>query len=179
MHMEWLDTVRYAALPTLAVALVFEGVRRLTVRAHRRKAVASLVLGLVLFCLHAAFGYYAHYLQRKVLRLAPGSVTVPELAETWGEDYSPDIRIRNSLLIAKAAYSEYGRLQKHFVEGGRWVLYAPTQEELTDREEMIKQVTAVQYYEQTTEWLPLRWGLIALFSALFGFAAGRVRESAN
>lgn len=158
---------------TFAIVCIFEGVRRICAIGPSKGAVLSLAFGL-LYCVgYAGFSFRANKFQHEASTLLQKEVAVPELPKNWGGNILPKQKSEFSLGLARAAFSESGKLRFYFDESGRRLLYAPSQVDLDQREKKIAQLAQLQYAMEESSNTPASWLLVALAAALFGFGWAR------
>jgi hypothetical protein len=164
----WLNFVLDTAVAVIALVSLFEGTRQLALYGTRRAPIFMVAAGAVLCIAYGAFHYWKH---TGLIQIAqPLKHLTEDLPNGWGADLKPEIRESNSLALAKVAFYESGALRFYFGASGERKLFAPSQEDLKQRELRVKTYTLLveaikQNYGQA--WI---WWVSGLIAALLGFA---------
>src|SRR5690348_2468691 len=102
---QWGEFILDVVLSVFALLATFEGTRRIAGHGSKRNAAFLLGAGLVLCALK---GGVATYTATQAGSLADQGRPVPELAQDWGAELSPQEREKSSLAYASVAFTSTG-----------------------------------------------------------------------
>ncbi|MDP9122988.1 MAG: hypothetical protein M3N82_00005 [Pseudomonadota bacterium] len=145
----------------------------LMVRGGSKKEVAlALGTGLVL-----TFGAVFVEVQSTSLRIKFSSFLhyqnpVHELPPGWGQNFSPEQR-KLSIFLARAAFNDHGRLIQYMQGDGMLVTFAPTEEDIRCRGEVIAAKAGFDAVNAFLPSYPIRWLSMSLTAFALGAVLGR------
>ena len=99
-------------------------------------------------------------------------IPVRELPPGWGKDLSPERR-EQSIFLARAAFSEHGRLIQYMRGDGSLVTFAPNEEEIRLRDGMIAAKAEFNAVNERMPIYPFRWLAMLVTAMALGFILGR------
>lgn len=127
------DLLSDAAVFTLALLALFEGVRRVASRQTTRATIALVVVGLLGCALRIGLSFVMANAAGDVAE-AHGRLTVSELRPDWGADLSPADREKNSRAYAATAFKDKGLRLEYFTQAGERKRFEPTDNEMRERD---------------------------------------------
>ncbi len=180
-----MSTLNYAPLEALLYALAvscqFYGALCFAEGRLTARAILLLVAGLLLT---AAFASIEYRLLPSVLEVSDAiKIKFPfkELPSNWGEGLSPDQRAF-SIVLARGAYENDGKLIEYVERDGRRVRFAPTETDIENRARKLAIDMTLDTRRDLLSAAWRRWITSTLATLLFGFVvgrAGRVSKSAG
>jgi hypothetical protein len=164
----FLELVHGVAVATVAVIILFEGVRRLRQKDFSRGAVVMMLIGSGYLLIQGYYAYRMNSLAHEISAPRPSYVEILNLADDWGANLPAAQRTRTSLEFAKASYLENGRLRYFFDPSGKRILHSPSQAEIVERESRVALQSKYEAAIELSDDSALRWLLIAVTAALTG-----------
>ncbi len=154
-----------------AVIVIFEGSRRLA-RGERGRRVIGWVAGGAIWCI--VNGVVAFHISSTMesLGIDPNR-PVSELRDDWSNKLSPDDREKSSSSYASSIYFSSGTIVSHFDRSGNRQRFAPTQEQIRERESHValkQQMAQLSLDAYSRGW---RWFLSAVLAVLIGWGTWR------
>jgi hypothetical protein len=172
MANEWGFIAIVACLLPVAVIHTFDGIRRVATGGFTKAPTASLAYGILIFLALGALAWGQYYIATLKIEILESKLT-PKLATAPTHNLSPQQRIEFDRLRAKFAYQESGELLP-FQDGlGMSVLYAPSQEEILNREQLVAGTAQVELLARERLGDAAKISLAALISALLGWHFSR------
>ena len=168
---DWLDFAFMTAATTSAVVAIFEGMRRLS-QWGRNRFGATLVICGALWCLGGVAILIYVSSTSKSLK-ATQNLTSNELPKDWGSKLSPEVRERDSLILASTIYLSSGTLIQYFDLSGARKIFSPSQQQLREREGAVVTFERIDALARNTWDLAFRLGIAALTAGVLGWWAGR------
>jgi len=167
----WVDFALNVIGGATAFLCLFDGTRRLCAFGVHRKAVLMTVLAAGVCALYGAFAYWK-YADQKTTSLSmnqrkPASTQLPA---NWGRGFSPEKKEVLSLARARHSFMESGKLGTYIDGGGETRTFAPTQEDLTQRERIVAYYSRAAYAARGSLAEALLWLILGMVAILFGFA---------
>ena len=95
-----------------------------------------------------------------------------EVPAGWGKDMSPEQRAR-SIILARLAFTDHGKLIEYVEESGNRVRFAPTEEDIRSRDTFL--IMAAKF-DETLSWaemLKFHWITISVTALVLGCYCGR------
>lgn len=169
--------ILFQGLWVLVTVGLFDGVRRIVTSGASRRTiyqVAACALASIAMC---SFYLWAHIQEESIIKFLDKNI-YSELPNGWAPNLTIEARAKASYSYASTAFMGAGVLLKHSDSLGNWVLFQPTPEDISQREEAI--VVRVRLEEQSQSFwgLALGWAMSAVLASFFGYFSGR-REVRN
>lgn len=131
-----------------------------------------------IFCvLWGGFEYWKHHVLSGVVDTLRQTVSMRELPTDWSKSVSPEIREAVSLAHARMAFLKSGTLTPYVDASGGHKLYAPTQDEIKQREETLVTTAKLELSMRDGYMGALVWWLWAILAVLFGIGFSRDERS--
>jgi hypothetical protein len=173
-----LDTTLNAFGLVTAIVCLYDGTQRIRRAGISKRAAACAAIGVIYFVMYAAYSFWSIKFVNETVAMLSKGVTIPQITEDWGKNFSRQERFENSYLIAKMAYYDHGQLRHYFDQAGTKVLFAPSEDQIREREKNVAVLAKLSYLAELNSNTTLHWVIIALATALFGVIEGR-RKSSN
>ena len=169
MFEDWLSFVARIAGGVFASYCLLEGGRRLRLSNVRRTALAMVAFGAIYFALFGALAHWSHQLLSAPIDTTSQDRFSSELPLDWGKELSPEKREVSSRNYARIAYLRHGKLINYFERSGTARPFAPSQDDIRERETTVASDAKLQAMADATSrasiylWL---WGLMCLLIGL-------------
>jgi len=179
MFEDWFSYVGKIVGGVFASYCLLEGGRRLRVSNMHRTALAMVAFGALYFALFGALAQWSHKLLSEPVDVTSKGRFTSELPQDWGKDMSPEKREASSLSYARIVYLRHGKLVNYFERSGTARPFAPSQDDLRQREATVASDAKLQTMADATSgasvyfWL---WGFLCL---LFGLVLVDPKTPAN
>ena len=162
-----------ALVYALAVCCLFYAALRFGQGRFTRKVAHFALFGLSITALFATIEYRLVPSMSEVSKLIEWKLPLRELSPKWGESMPPDQRAM-SIIFAKQAYTDYGKLIEYVDKSGSRVHFSPTEEDIENRAQTIARTSELDTRNEllSTSWR--RWLTTTIAVLLFGFVVGRV-----
>jgi hypothetical protein len=168
----WFHFISQCAALPLASLAVFVGVRRLALRRTAWKAAALLVCGMIYLCGYGGVLFMGASSLGSALKDVDDHHW-PAIPESTLAQLTPEDREFKTRLHARMEFEDAGTLITYINASGQRVLYAPTEEQIRQRE-FIK-VSAAQVRVQLENLRTQGWALvIAAITALLAGVYARI-----
>jgi hypothetical protein len=165
----WVNLAFESFAMMAALIAIFEGTRRLACDGTTRKRILAVMAGLIWCALLSAFQFYISTADS--LKMKPLDAT--ELHADWGKALSPTQREESSRMRASAIYSSTGILVDYIAASTERKKYAPTQDELKQREATVIVNQQLDTMSQGAYANGFHLILFPLFALVVGWAVGR------
>jgi len=171
----WLDFAVTTAGGAAAFVCLFEGVRRWRAFGAHRTAVVMTVLGGIFCGAQSGVAYWKHGVMKEMAPTLHRNMFAGELPDDWAQNLEPAKRESSSLAMAKMTFVDTGRFRSYFDKSGQRRSYAPTEEDIRQREFAV--VTMARFDDAIRNNLhdALIWLIWALVAASFGFGIAKDR----
>jgi hypothetical protein len=166
----WFDFALSVIGGATAFLCLFDGTRRLFAFGVHRKAVLMTVLAAGICVLYGAFAYWKYSDLKTTLGISQRKPASTQLAANFGKGLSPERKEVRSLARARQTFIEFGTLGTYVDRGGKTRTFAPTGEDLLQRERVVVYYSRVEYAARSSLAEALLWVITALVAVLFGFA---------
>lgn len=172
-----IETVMKAVSLVAAIVFLYSGVRRLRKYGISKEAATYAAVGFLYLSMHAGYGMWsARFVNETVTTLSKGTA-VPQLADDWGKDISQQERFEKSQFLARMAYTDHGEIRHYFNQEGVKVLFAPSREELNEREGRVADLAKLSFLADLNANNALQWVVIMVAAVLFGLGTARSKSS--
>jgi hypothetical protein len=152
-----------------ALCFVFYGAYLMVRGGSKREAALALGTGLVLTFGAAFAEAQTMSLRTKLSSFLHQQMPVRELPRGWGQNLSPEQR-KQSIFLARAAFNDHGRLIQYMQGDGTLITFAPTEEDIRTRDEVIAAKAAFDAVNAFLPSYPIRW----LSMSFTAFALGAI-----
>ncbi len=153
------------------LCFVFCGAYLLVGGGSKKEVALALGTGLVL-TLRAVFVEVETTSIRTRVASSLQAMPLRELPPGWGLNFSPEQRER-SILLARAAFSDHGRMIQYMRGDGTLVTFAPTEDDIKQRDELIVLKAQFDALGALLPPYPIRWLSMSLTAFALGAILGR------
>jgi hypothetical protein len=135
----WLDYLSNIAMGVIALLLLFESCRRLTLHGVRKGSLLMLVGGLAISSATGGIAYFQHRMSSEAVEVLKRPVISKHLPlpDDWGAACCKDTREDQSRKLVQTAFVETGQIHTYIDSSGRRIVYAPTQKDIKEREQRV------------------------------------------
>ena len=165
-----------ALVYAVAVSCQFYGGLSFGRRRFGRRAVALLAVGLAITSLFAFTEYRLLPSMLQFSAVLKEKLPLRELPPKWGENLSPDQRAA-SILFAKGAYVDHGKLIEYVDREGKRVRFAPSEEDIEERARKLARDVTLDTRNDLISLAWRRWLTTTIAVLLFGFLVGRTEHA--
>ncbi len=164
-----------ALIYALAVCCLFYGALRFGQKRFTRKVAFLALVGVTITAFFAFAEYRLVPSMLEASKLIEWKLPLRELPEKWGENMPPDQRAL-SIIFAKQAYTDYGKLIEYVDKSGSRVRFSPTEKDVENRAQAIAVTSVLDTRNEllSTSWR--RWLTTTMATLLFGFVIGRTER---
>ena len=166
----WVDFTLNVIGGATAFLCLFDGTRRLGAYGVHRKAVLMTVLAAGICALYSAFAYWKYSDLKTTLSVSQRKPATTQLPASWGRGLSPERKEAMGLSRARRAFVESGTLGSYLNRSGETKSFAPTQEDLSQRERVVAYYSRAEYGARSSLAEALLWLIMGVVAILFGFA---------
>lgn len=167
----WVDFALNVVGGATAFLGLFDGTRRLFAFGVHRKAVLMTILAASICALYGSFAYWKSVdLKTTSLGMNQRMSASTQLPANWGRGLSPEKKEVLSLARARHSFMESGSLGSYIDRRGVTRTFAPTQEDLMQRERVVAYYSRAEYAARSSLAEAVLWLIIGLVAVLFGFA---------
>lgn len=171
-----IETVIKAVSLVAAIVCLYSGVRRLRKYGLSKEAATYAAVGFLYLSMCAGYSMWsARFVNEAVTTLSKGTA-VPQLADD-GKDLSQQERFEKSHFLARMAYTDHGEIRHYFNQEGVKVLFAPSREELNEREGRVADLAKLSTLAELNANNALQWVVIMVAALLFGLGTVRSKSS--
>lgn len=154
------------------LSVLFCGAYSLVRGAPKMQAALVLGTGVIL-----GFAAIAHEVQTASVRAKAAAVVhmplkLQELPPGWGQNLTPEHRA-DSIFLARAFFAEQGRLVQYMKGDGVLITFAPTEEDIRRRDEVMVAKARFDAINAMSPPYPIRWLVLMLTALVLGLILGR------
>jgi hypothetical protein len=164
-----------ALVYALAVCCLFYGALCAGQRRFSRKAVLLALFGVTVTAFYAFIEYRLLPSMLEASKLVEWKLPLRELPPKWGESLSSEQRAFPAIL-ARQAYTDYGKLIEYVDRSGNRVRFLPTDEDIQNRAETIARTDELDTRNELLSTAWRRWLTTTIAILLLGFLIGRTES---
>jgi hypothetical protein len=175
MITDWLNFILSAFSILASYIFIFEGARLIAVNGATRKAVATILFGIITSVPWALINYDKYLTVTNILARmeSSGELKVPSPQELMSTSISPEQREKISFAMARQEYYYQGKLTNYINRNNESKIYSPLQKEIEEREEILIQNTQLRFKANARRQDAILISFWILFFAIFGYVSGR------
>ena len=179
---EYFFAVGSDALTTFgAIALLYEGTRRMSSQGFSRGAAVIAAIGAII-CITLGGVQFMKY---RLVRSSIETLSLPTIPESipspseWSKSLTPIQREAVGREIAGANYYQSGTLSTYLDRGDQTVTFSPTQKEVEAREERVAGLATLKELAANRFGDSIRWVVWISLAVLYGLSIGRSSRNAR
>lgn len=165
----WVDFTLNVIAGAAAFLCLFDGTRRLGAYGMHPKAVLMTVLAAGICALYGAFAYSKYSDLKTTLSISQRQPASTQLPANSGRGLSPEKKEVLSIARARGAFIQSGTLGNYLDRSGETRSFAPTQEDLLQRERFLAYYSRAEYGARSSLAEALLWLILGVVAVLFGF----------
>lgn len=154
------------------LSFLFCGAYMLVRGAPRGQVALALGTELVLGIAAIAAEVHTASVRAKVATYLHTPLTIHELPPGWGQNLTPEHRA-DSIFLARAFFAEQGRLVQYMKGDGVLITFAPTEEDIRKRDEVLAAKAGFFAVDALSPAYPVRWSSLTLTALALGLILGR------
>ena len=164
-----------AAIWALALVGVFNGMRRLACRKHKRDGLTEFSVSMILAAglAVASFIQYQNVLDLKVASKIPSASEL--LDDEIRASLNPHDDVHRAMTFANArhAFQYSGEIREHLTYDGTWIEYCPTEEKIRKRDDLVSLQTYLELVTEDLRIAVVYWVVPVFVAFLLGLLTGR------
>ena len=177
----WLDYLSNIAMGVVALLLLFESCRRLTLDGVRKGSLLMLVGGLAISSATGGIAYFQYRISHDAIEVLKRPVISKHLPlpDDWGAACCKDTREDQSRKLVQTAFVETGEIHTYLDASGKRIVYAPTQKEIKEREQRVVSDARLEDASRARLSEAVYALIAALLAALVGVGMGYEQRKAS
>jgi hypothetical protein len=154
----------------ISIVWLFDGSRVVARDGLRRKTVVTLAVGSIMCASWVGLNYW-NYVGLIELAQVRKNLThlKPPTADEWSRPASGEEKEEVGRAAARFEFFTFGTLISYLDRNGAWKLFAPSQQEITDREASVKidgQLETLANDRRNDAFMWAAWGIMAMVSGI-------------
>ncbi len=175
---EWIDFIYWAAVYVFALVSLFDAARRLAEHGFQRNPMWLTIVGAVLCIAFSTIQFFFYHVEDDLLTSMKRDSYI-SLPDDWGKNMQPNERERASVSYVTAAFMGTGKLLDYFTASGGRRLFAPSQDQIRQRESAVRVQTQLEDQKDTLLRNAVSWLLYGFLAGVGGWLTGRNRRLAT